>query len=94
MNAPDGWAWDEVHSNDHDNEVVNWTLPAGAHTLEIAKREDGVYLDAILITDSLNLDQRVLPPDGFAADLNENKKVDLKDYAVLAEMWLDGQMWP
>jgi len=61
MDAPDGWAWDEVHSNDHDNTVANWTLPAGEHTLEIAKREDGTLLDAILITDDPDLDQATLP---------------------------------
>ena len=61
MSAPDGWAWDEVHSNDHDNAVVNWTLAAGEHTLDIAKREDGTLLDAILITDDLVLDQATLP---------------------------------
>jgi hypothetical protein len=55
------WVWDEVHSNDHDSEVVNWTLPEGEHTLEIAKREDGSLLDAILITDDLGLDQATLP---------------------------------
>jgi hypothetical protein len=61
IDAPDGWAWDEVHSNDHDNTVVNWTLAAGEHTLEIAKREDGVLLDAILITDDIAPDQTALP---------------------------------
>jgi hypothetical protein len=61
MDVPDGWAWDEVHSNDHDNAVVNWILPAGAHTLEIAKREDGTLLDVILITDDLDRDQATLP---------------------------------
>ena len=52
IDAPDKWAWDEVHSNDSDpeNEVVNWTLPAGANTLEIAKREEGVLLDIIVIS--------------------------------------------
>ncbi|MHC4500831.1 MAG: hypothetical protein ACYS21_17165, partial [Planctomycetota bacterium] len=54
VDAPDGWNWDEVHSNDHDNTVVNWILPAGTHTLEIAKREDGVLLDAIVITDDVD----------------------------------------
>ena len=49
LDAPSGWAWDEVHSNDHGNAVVNWTLPAGQNTLQIAKREDGVWLDAIVI---------------------------------------------
>jgi hypothetical protein len=55
------WVWDEVHSSDHDSEVVNWTLPDGEHKLEIAKREDGSLLDAILITDDLNLDETTLP---------------------------------
>ena len=61
MDAPDGWAWDEVHSDDHGGTVVNWMLAAGEHTLEIAKREDGTMLDAILITDDLALDQTTLP---------------------------------
>jgi hypothetical protein len=47
------WLWDEVHSNDHDNTVVNWTLPAGENTLQIAKREDGLMIDAVLITNDL-----------------------------------------
>ena len=49
IDAPNGWAWDQVHSNDHGNAVVSWTLPAGTLTLEIAKREDGTYLDAIAL---------------------------------------------
>ena len=55
------WLWDEVHSNDHDDAIVNWTLPAGENTLEIAKREDGLMIDAVLITDDLALDQTTLP---------------------------------
>ena len=54
IGAPSGWAWDEVHSDDHNQEVVNWMLPPGAHTLEIARREDGALLDAILITDDID----------------------------------------
>jgi len=55
MDIPGGdeWGWDDVHSNDHDNEAVIWTLSAGTHTLEIAKREYGTLLDAIVITDLL-----------------------------------------
>ena len=66
----ENWHWDEVHSNDDANEVVKITLPAGEHTLEIARRDDGTLLDCILITDELDLDQRSLPhvipqtPDG------------------------------
>ncbi|MHC4594500.1 MAG: discoidin domain-containing protein [Planctomycetota bacterium] len=44
------WHWDEVHSDDHGQQVVKITLPTGQHTLEIARREDGALLDAILIT--------------------------------------------
>jgi hypothetical protein len=55
------WVWDEVHSSDHDGEVVNWTLAAGDYTLEIAKREDATLIDAILITDDLALDPATLP---------------------------------
>ena len=57
----DDWHWDEVHSNNHDNEVVKFTLSAGEHTLEIARRDATTLLDAILITDELDLDQRSLP---------------------------------
>jgi hypothetical protein len=53
--------WDEVHSSDHSAEVVNWTLAAGNYTLEIAKREDGASIDAILITTDLALDPATLP---------------------------------
>jgi len=55
------WVWDEVHSSDHNSEVVNWTLAAGNYTLEIAKREDGALIDAILITNSLALEPSTLP---------------------------------
>ena len=44
------WHWDDVHSSDHNNQVVSITIPAGANTLEIARREDGAFLDAIVIT--------------------------------------------
>ena len=59
MDVPRGeWGWDEVYSEISHGmqvfEVMNWTLPAGANTLEIAKREDGVLLDAIVITDDVD----------------------------------------
>ncbi|MHC4511237.1 MAG: hypothetical protein ACYTAO_20200, partial [Planctomycetota bacterium] len=44
------WHWDEVHSNDHSDAVVNLTLPEGQNTLEIVRREDGTLLDAIVIS--------------------------------------------
>jgi hypothetical protein len=53
---PDGdsWHWADVFSNDHGDQIAHWTLPAGTYTLEIARREDGALLDAILITSDLN----------------------------------------
>jgi hypothetical protein len=46
----DNWYWADVFSGDHDEEVANWTLPAGTHTLEIAYREDGALWDVIVIS--------------------------------------------
>jgi hypothetical protein len=31
---------------------------------------------------------------GSAIDLNGDKVIDFKDYAVLADQWLDEQLWP
>ncbi len=44
------WQWDVVHSSDGGNAEVEWTMAAGTYTLEIAYREDGALIDAILIT--------------------------------------------
>ncbi len=57
----DNWHWDEVHSDSHDQEVVKFTLSAGEHTLEIARRDAGTLVDCILITNELDLDQKSLP---------------------------------
>jgi hypothetical protein len=57
----DTWHWDEVHRNAAENLVVKFTLSAGDHTLEIARRDDHTLLDCILITDELDLDQKSLP---------------------------------
>ncbi|HUV26260.1 MAG TPA: hypothetical protein VMW34_02735 [Anaerolineales bacterium] len=51
MDEGDTWHWDEIHNDQQDDNVVHFTLSAGQHTLEIAKREDGTMLDAVLITD-------------------------------------------
>ncbi|MCH8192584.1 MAG: hypothetical protein IIA65_01035 [Planctomycetes bacterium] len=45
----DTWHWDEVHSNDDGNSVVEFTLSAGTQSLEVRYREDGTYLDAIAL---------------------------------------------
>ncbi len=46
----DTWHWEPVFSGDDAGQTVQFTLAAGTHTLEIARREDGALLDAILIT--------------------------------------------
>ncbi len=56
--------WDVVHSDDNNKDDVYWELPAGPHTIEIAKREDGVLLDCLIITNSLALDLAALPGAG------------------------------
>jgi hypothetical protein len=43
------WHWNEVFSAEDGNEVVEFTLAAGTHTLEIGYREDGAMLDAVVI---------------------------------------------
>ncbi len=49
----DNWHWDDMH-NDQDGSIpVYFSLGAGTHTLEVAWREDGALLDAIVITDQL-----------------------------------------
>jgi len=86
------WHWDEVHSSDDGNQTVQFTMTAGTYTLEFAYREDGLLLDRLLITNNLNLDQATLPP--LPADLNEDRKIDFKDFAKLAGSWLEEQIWP
>jgi len=43
------WHWDIVHSRTDDDLEVEWTLEAGTHTLQIAYRNGGPLLDAIVI---------------------------------------------
>ena len=45
----DAWHWDVVHSDDDNQQEVEFTLSAGTRTLEIARREDGTLLDAIAV---------------------------------------------
>jgi len=50
------WHWDDVHSSQSipANQVVNWTLTAGTHTLQIAYMDAGAIppmLDALMIVE-------------------------------------------
>jgi len=47
--APDALRWIPVTDYNDGNQVVEYTLTAGQHTLEIGRREDGAFLDAIAI---------------------------------------------
>ncbi len=47
------WHWDDIHNDQDGNIPVEFTLSQGTHTLDIAWREDGALLDAIVITDQL-----------------------------------------
>jgi hypothetical protein len=55
-NFPNGatWHWDSVRNGTAGgtDPVVHFALKAGSYTLEIAYREDGARLDAIVITDA------------------------------------------
>jgi hypothetical protein len=53
------------------------------------------------VVDYLDLDimaqqwlQAIPPATALSADLNADKKVDLKDYAKLADAWLEQVLWP
>ena len=44
------WRWDEVHDSDYGEQLAQFELDAGPHTLEVAHREGGVRLDKLLVT--------------------------------------------
>jgi hypothetical protein len=49
----DAWHWDDIHNDEDGSIPVQFILTSGIHTLDIAWREDGALLDAIVITDQL-----------------------------------------
>jgi hypothetical protein len=49
FDSPDELGWRTLADYNDGNQVVEFTLSAGEHTLEIARREDGAFLDAIAI---------------------------------------------
>lgn len=48
------WHWDTVRSNNDAGQTVQFTLPAGTYTLEVAYREDGLLVDAFVLSDQLD----------------------------------------
>ena len=59
----DAWHWDVVHNTDNENREVEFTLPAGKHTVEIRYLEDSTLLDALVLTDDLSVQATDLPGD-------------------------------
>ena len=50
------WRWDSVESAQSTptaGQMVQFTMPAGTYTLQVAYREVGLLLDAIVIMDKL-----------------------------------------
>lgn len=43
------WSWRTVHNNANGNQIVNFNLSAGSHTLRVAYRERGTKIDRIRI---------------------------------------------
>jgi len=50
LDEGEDWLWSDIHSLDDGGAVVNFTLAAGQHNLEVAYREDGLLIDAFLIS--------------------------------------------
>lgn len=48
------WHWDEVHDNDNNDNVVEFNLEKGPHTLTFTYLMDQTRLDKLLITNDLN----------------------------------------
>jgi hypothetical protein len=49
LGGSDTLGWIPVTDYDDGNQVVEYTLTAGQHTLEVSRREDGAFLDAIAV---------------------------------------------
>jgi hypothetical protein len=51
-------------------------------------------IDDVRIYNSALTGEQVLYFTGIPVDLNDDNKVDLKDFAALADAWLDEELWP
>jgi len=54
LSSEDDWVWDDVTSRHGAGDTVHFTMEPGTYTLDIAYREDGGLIDAIVITDKLD----------------------------------------
>jgi hypothetical protein len=88
------WHWDEVHSSEDASAVVEWTMSAGSHTLEIAFREDGAQLDCFIVVPADFSQDDATQLDPLVYDLNDDGVVDDADVALLMDHWLEQVLWP
>jgi hypothetical protein len=51
-------------------------------------------IDDVRFYNSVLTQENVLYLTGISTDLNDDNRVDLKDFAVLGDMWLNEQLWP
>jgi hypothetical protein len=51
-------------------------------------------IDDVRIYNKVLTETVLLYLGGLKADLNKDRIVDFKDFAVLADSWLDEQLWP
>lgn len=60
------WTWDLIRNSNSGNAIVQYTLTAGNHTLEIANRESGFMVDKIYVTSLGDTPSGVGPAGGGA----------------------------
>jgi hypothetical protein len=86
---------DIVLATDSDGDAAAWAklYVPGDHSrgfVRIADFDVGPG-DTALLPELLSVAES---KGGLAADLNQDDVIDFKDYAVLADQWLDEQIWP
>jgi len=75
---PQEWFWKQLgHYQDYPGNVpIEMIMDPGTYTLEIAYREDGLWIDAFLITNDPNVDDANLPDETPAAPAKPAKPTD------------------
>ncbi|MHC4426677.1 MAG: hypothetical protein ACYSYV_11355, partial [Planctomycetota bacterium] len=86
---------DIVLATDSDGDATAWAkhYVPGDHSRGFVRIADFDVApgDAALLSELLSVAES---KGGLAADLNQDGVIDFKDYAVLADQWLDQQIWP
>ena len=93
--ASDGFTW-VSETNDGSRPTV--IIPsAGIYTLDIWMCEDGAKIDRLLLTTDVDYNPETSEPEesphqpaDLTADLNSDGRVNLLDFAIIAEHWREG----